>query len=638
MALAPRQPQRALRALRGLLLPCGYEGLSPQAIPAFAPGLGQHKSGDRAMLVLARRCALPRSLGLGTGSIVHPMFSVGEEGIEARLSMDCKIIEAESKGGLKKAALCGPSRNGKSTLAEALRQLYQPDTPVQPPGFEVSHDVAVPCTQGAAGVLLPNENLLLMDSEGVSHSTSLKNSQMSKNLLALTYLNTTLFVWNDRDVLNDAFKDAMSKLAYLREEMQLQGSKPDLLFIRRDDSGLDDLTEEGLEAKLRDMPEVAGLFRQMRAVSLPTPERKDREAIEKNSFGKRRYRSAFKTACERLLSTLGDLGAERPTMQLSEVPDWLQYLSQNSASTRKEVLEAKFDKLLRAHAPQAILAPERPESAETGWLLAHACNWDEQQLRQAVQEVERQLAVAAGIWWKERSVCDCYNKFTSDFESFLTSLPALKKGLADYIQRETEANQLGLLAPSSDPTAEALARDVGWQQDVLAERFLEGVRSCKLPSGESMSGVQGLMEMSERFQELAMQNARLCKRIQNKRLVTKTRTVYRQKANRAAEVIGAVAGMGACALGPAAFPAALGISAVANNVLTATTDDKDDGVGATYRGMWKEGGEVQKTFAAVHHTGMSIHPGLAGMRLAELATSGLEAVEEEYEDYELGDS
>ena len=178
------------------------------------------------------------------------MFSVGEKGIEASLSNDSEILQAERAASLKKVALCGPSRNGKSTLAEALRQLCKPDTPVRPPGFEVTHDPAVPCTQGAAAVLFPDEKLLLMDSEGVSHSDSLKHAEMSKNLLALTYFSNTLFVWNGRNVLDDAFKDAMSMLALLREEMQMHGCKPGLVYIRRDDSDVDDLTEDGLEAKL----------------------------------------------------------------------------------------------------------------------------------------------------------------------------------------------------------------------------------------------------------------------------------------------------------------------------------------------------------------------------------------------------
>ena len=81
----------------------------------------------------------------------------------------------------------------------------------------------------------------------ISHSTSLKNAQMSKNLLALTYFSNTLFVWNDRNVLDDAFKDAMSMLALLREEMQMHSCKPGLVYIRRDDSDVDDLTKDGLE-------------------------------------------------------------------------------------------------------------------------------------------------------------------------------------------------------------------------------------------------------------------------------------------------------------------------------------------------------------------------------------------------------
>jgi hypothetical protein len=139
----------------------------------------------------------------------------------------------------------------------------------------VSQDPAVLCTQGSSGVLLHDDTLLLVDAEGISHSTGLLNRQVGKNLATLTYLTTTIFAWSDADVLNDAFKDVMDCLKLHREEMQLQGSKPDLLYIRRDDHGLDDLTPEGLEAKLAAMPQIAELFGKVRAVSLPVPTKKD---------------------------------------------------------------------------------------------------------------------------------------------------------------------------------------------------------------------------------------------------------------------------------------------------------------------------------------------------------------------------
>ncbi|OLP94436.1 Dihydroxy-acid dehydratase [Symbiodinium microadriaticum] len=309
----------------------------------------------------------------------------------------------------------------------------------------------------------------------ISHSTSLKNAQMSKNLLALTYFSNTLFVWNDRNVLDDAFKDAMSMLALLREEMQMHSCKPGLVYIRRDDSDVDDLTKV--------------------------------------------YQSDFKNACKRLLSTLTSLGAERPALQLSDVPDWLQYLGENSASTRKEVLEAKLGKLIRAHAPQALLPPEKPESAEKGWLWAHAHGWNEQQLRKALLEAEEKLEQAAGIWWNERSVCECNNKFWCDAEACLVSLPDLRKGLDCYIQREMNLQKLEDLAPILDKDSKRLAK--------LADEFNKRIRRCRLPSGRSMSG--DLMEGSKAYQKLLKKNAQLCKRIRNKHRVTKTKTVYRKK-------------------------------------------------------------------------------------------------------------
>ena len=334
---------------------------------------------------------------------------------------------------------------------------------------------------------------------------------------------------------------------------------------------------------------MAALFDQMTAVRLPSPKRQDREAIENNAFGGERYQSEFKNACKRLLSTLKSRGAERPALQLSEIRDWLQYsdLSENSKSTRKEILEVKFDKLIRAHAPQALLSPEKPESAEKGWLWAHAHGWNEQQLRQALLEVGEKLEEDAGIWWSKRFECDCYNNFWRDAEAFLVSLPDLRKGLNYHIQREMKLQKLEDLAPILDKDSKRLARDMGWDDKKLADEFNERIRSCKLPSGTSMSG--DLMEGSKTYQWLLKQSSRLCMRSRNKVPVTKTKPLYRKKDTRPYIAFGSAASFTA--------------------VLIATKSPYIAG------GM-----------------------GAAVGALAERLMNGYEEVTETFEDYELGDA
>lgn len=142
---------------------------------------------------------------------------------DGKLNLE-KIDISESDKPIKVVSIIGNGRTGKSTLLNCiLSYLYESNTYT----FN-TQDSDIHCTFGLDMIYIPENNLILIDCQGLK----LDDSSHDPQLLLITYLLSDCIIYNQKNLLNNDIFDTLSPLSsfinYLEDLENI--NKPQLYF------------------------------------------------------------------------------------------------------------------------------------------------------------------------------------------------------------------------------------------------------------------------------------------------------------------------------------------------------------------------------------------------------------------------